>query len=81
MSESTVVKYRIDSEDRLAEVNDAWTAFAEANAGEGLLPPSVLGRSFWSFIHARPPADRRGIHCRRIALGLVVRLVATRLQT
>jgi hypothetical protein len=69
MPECTVVKYRIDSEDRLAEVNDAWTAFAESNAGEGVLPPSVLGRSLWSFIHDPTTSHLYQVMVKRLRAG------------
>ena len=49
--------YRIDTDDRLAEFNDAWLAFAEANEGQALHPSSALGRSLWEFL-----ADDTTIH-------------------
>jgi len=41
--------YRIDAEDRISEVNDAWCRFAEENGGNPD-PASVLGRPLWGFI-------------------------------
>lgn len=50
MSSSNSLVYRIDRDDRIVAVNDAWTVFAGANAGDGLLPPSVLGTSLFAAI-------------------------------
>ena len=50
MSSGTVVQYRIDAEDRLTEVNDAWAAFAAANGGDALQPSQVVGRRLWDFL-------------------------------
>lgn len=44
------VAYRIDCEDRLAEVGAGWTSFAASNGGESLAPSRVLGRSLWEFL-------------------------------
>lgn len=44
------VIYSLDKADRIIEVNDAWTWFAEANDGPELIPPAILGRSVWDFI-------------------------------
>ena len=43
------VIYRIDAEDRIAEVNDAWSRFARDNGGNPD-PAAVLGRSLWDFV-------------------------------
>ena len=45
-----VVQYRIDHEDRLAEVNDGWLAFAKANGGQALQPSQILGRPLWDYL-------------------------------
>ena len=50
MNISWPVLYRIDIEDRLAELNDGWLAFAQANEGYALHPSNILGRSLWDFI-------------------------------
>lgn len=50
MDISWPVLYRIDIEDRLAELNDGWLAFAQANGGDALHPSNILGRSLWDFI-------------------------------
>jgi hypothetical protein len=50
MDISWPVLYRIDIEDRLAEFNDGWLAFAQANGGHALHPSNILGRSLWDFI-------------------------------
>lgn len=44
------VVYRIDREDRIAEVNDGWLAFAAANRGQELQPAHILGRTLWDFL-------------------------------
>jgi hypothetical protein len=50
MDDSWPVLYRIDSEDRLAELNDGWLAFAQANQGQALHSSNILGRSLWDFV-------------------------------
>ena len=50
MDISWPVLYRIDIDDRLAELNDGWLAFAQANGGDALHPSKILGRSLWEFI-------------------------------
>jgi hypothetical protein len=50
MDISWPVLYRIDIEDRLAEFNDGWLAFAQANGGHALHPSNILGRSLWDFV-------------------------------
>lgn len=37
--------YRIDAGDRISYVNPAWSEFARANQGEGVMPEQVLGSS------------------------------------
>jgi hypothetical protein len=44
------VAYRIDVDDRIVEVNDAWVAFAGANDGDALRPDRVTGRVLWEFL-------------------------------
>jgi hypothetical protein len=40
--------YLLDADDRIVGVNEAWSAFALANAGDrSLLPPAILGRPLW----------------------------------
>jgi hypothetical protein len=40
--------YLLDADDRIVGVNDAWSAFALANAGDpSLQPPAILGRPLW----------------------------------
>lgn len=40
--------YLLDADDRIVGVNDSWSAFAVANAGDpSLLPPAILGRPLW----------------------------------
>lgn len=50
MSPGTALTYRIDSADRIIDVNDAWAVFAVANSGEHLLPPGVLGSALFAAI-------------------------------
>lgn len=42
--------YRIDQDDRLTYVNQAWCDFARANDGGAVMPDRILGRNFWDFI-------------------------------
>lgn len=44
------VIYRLDKGNRLISLNDAWTDFAEANDGSGIVPPQVIGRSIMDYI-------------------------------
>jgi hypothetical protein len=44
------IVYRIDSRDRLIEVDDGWRRFAEANRAWDLAGDSMLGCSLWDFI-------------------------------
>lgn len=44
------VQYRIDGNDRISAVNDAWSEFARSNSGDHLLPPGILGHSLWRSI-------------------------------
>lgn len=61
MDISWPVAYRIDIEDRLAELNDGWLAFAQTNGGHALHPSNILGRSLWDFI-----ADAETSHLYRV---------------
>lgn len=42
-----IVRYRIDSEDRITDVDEGWITFAQQNAGGQLLPPGIQGRTLW----------------------------------
>jgi hypothetical protein len=44
------IVYRIDAADRIVEVNDAWTRFADNNAAPELAADAVFGRTLWDFI-------------------------------
>ncbi|MEO6003802.1 MAG: hypothetical protein ABIZ04_04615 [Opitutus sp.] len=45
------IVYRIDREDRLVHVNEAWTTYANANAdGADVTPTRLLGRRLWESI-------------------------------
>ena len=45
------IVYRIDREDRLVHVNDAWMRYAKANAdGADVTPTRLLGRRLWESI-------------------------------
>lgn len=44
------VLYRIDAEDRICDVNAAWTYFAKENEGEILARERVLGQPLWDHI-------------------------------
>ncbi len=47
---SPIIQYGIDEADRIIFVNDEWLAFARANQGSALLPPSLFQQSLWSHI-------------------------------
>lgn len=53
------VVYRVDRNDILLTVNDAWDAFALENDGADLIRDNVVGKSIWSFMH---DDDARHIH-------------------
>lgn len=44
------VTYQLDPADRIIDVNEAWQAFADANAGAALRAPAILGQSLWDHI-------------------------------
>lgn len=44
------VRYRLDSADRISEVDEEWLTFAIENEAPSLTPEAVLGRSLSSFI-------------------------------
>lgn len=69
MNETAAVEYRIDANDRIVEVNDAWTSFAAQNGGEGLLSAVVMDRVLWEFL-----TDATTIHlyqamCKKLRRG------------
>jgi hypothetical protein len=44
------IRYRLNDQDEIVFVNEAWDAFASANSGEHLTATHVLGRRLWEFI-------------------------------
>jgi hypothetical protein len=46
----SVVRYAIDAEDSICFVDEGWYEFADANGGDELKPPAVLGLSLWGCI-------------------------------
>ena len=42
--------YQIDAEDNIIFVGGAWSSFANANSGQGLLSSPPLNKSIWDFI-------------------------------
>lgn len=50
MRTASPVRYVIDAQDRLTELNEAWSVFADENAGHSLRPAQVLGRPLWEFL-------------------------------
>lgn len=50
MTESTSLRYRINEQDKIIFVSDAWEAFALANAGVNLERTNVLQHSLFDFI-------------------------------
>lgn len=47
------VVYRIDCQDNIIYVNNAWSAFARENDGEKLEKESVLNRPVWKYIYGK----------------------------
>ena len=50
MNPASTIVYRIDAEDRLVHVNEAWCDFARNNDGAAVTPANVLGTSLWQHI-------------------------------
>lgn len=50
------ISYDVDRADRITAVSESWTAFAVANDGGHLVPPTIVGKSLWSAIS--DPATR-----------------------
>lgn len=44
------IRYAIDVQDRLIEVDEHWTTFAQDNDGAAVAPDRVLGRKLWTAI-------------------------------
>ncbi|MES2305785.1 MAG: hypothetical protein V4558_09760 [Gemmatimonadota bacterium] len=49
MPSNSPVRYRIDFNDCLTDVNEGWSIFAAENGGGMLEPARVLGRPLWDF--------------------------------
>jgi hypothetical protein len=50
MSAESGVRYRINEQDEIIFVDEAWNDFATANDGPELVRPRVLGRILWDFV-------------------------------
>ncbi len=50
MSNDADLVYRLNSQDQITFINEAWVNFAVANDAPRLIPERVLGRSLWEFI-------------------------------
>jgi hypothetical protein len=42
--------YHLNASDEISSVNEEWLRFAQANDGQSLLSPQILGRPLWDFI-------------------------------
>jgi hypothetical protein len=42
--------YQLNASDEISSVNEEWLRFAQANDGQSLLSPQILGRLLWDFI-------------------------------
>lgn len=51
------LNYRIDAEDRVIGVNDAWGEFAAANDGGEVIAEKVIGRPLWDFVSGEGIAE------------------------
>lgn len=56
-STALTLHYRIDAEDRVIRVNEAWREFAEANEGDDVVAEKVIGRSLWDFVSGEGIAE------------------------
>lgn len=63
------LNYRIDAEDRVIEVNQAWCDFAEDNDGEAVMPDKVIGRPLWDFVSGQGIAELYWQMVRRARAG------------
>lgn len=50
MSEMADIVYRVNGNDQIVYVSEAWDTFAVANGGEGVRAARVLHRPLWDFI-------------------------------
>jgi hypothetical protein len=67
--------YHVNAEDQISSVNEEWLSFAEANEGQPLLPPGIVGRSLWDFIgDVETQHIYSVLHQRVRSLGIPVRL-------
>jgi hypothetical protein len=57
MAESADIVYRVNREDRIEYVNDAWEQFANDNEGDAFASASVLDQSLWNFISDQTTRD------------------------
>ncbi len=70
---SLVLIYRIDADDRITHVNEAWSEFARQNQGESVLPERVLGQSLPSAVADATVRELYGQLIRRARAGLSVK--------
>ncbi|MBW7895700.1 MAG: PAS domain-containing protein [Opitutaceae bacterium] len=63
------LNYRIDADDRIIAVNDAWGEFAEANDGGEVVADKVIGRSLWDFVSGEGIAELYWQMIRRARAG------------
>ena len=65
-SDPAVIRYVIDSRDRIVSVNERWSTFADENAASHLRPPAVYNRPIWDFL-----VDRETVHLYRLIVDRV----------
>ena len=67
------VRYAIDAEDNICFVDEGWYKFADANGGDDLKPPAVLGRSLWDCISDQTTRDLYQRIVERVRKGKLAR--------
>ena len=70
MSTDADIVYRLNAEDVLVHVNEAWAEFAAANDAPDLLPKRVLNRPLWAFVCDETTAHLYREILRRARTGL-----------
>ena len=65
MSSAKKFEYRVDGDDRIAEVSSSWLAFAQENGAHELTEASIVGHDLWDFISGEEAIELyRKIHAR-----------------
>jgi hypothetical protein len=65
--------FSLSEDDRIVRVNEQWTRFAQANGGEHLAPPAVLGTDLWRYISDGSVRELYRMMLQRVRGGRTVR--------